>query len=372
MCGDSYSLRRLGEGMLLLLADAMGKGLSASLTTSLCAHTFNSLADAEVDGTGFQFRDFVQRFTTLMRKRLLEDEVLPVTLAWLPADRPAMVVASFGMPPLLVGTPGQLRKLRCNNPPVSAFADDFRTTEYALLEARSILFYTDGLNEAVSADGALYRDRLDRDFASSATPEQLWAAFQAQVGVPDDDVALVWLSRLDGAPLWQTRLEVESRLEPVEQACQDLERSLEEQTSLASGPCGEFAMAIREAMLNAYEHGSLEIDFRSKCRMLEDGIYYQHLAEREASVDRRIAVELSVQAHAGQRLLKAIIRDEGPGFTPPDARFQGADSMLLCGRGLKMVGKYSDAFYLNAKGNVITLIRIYPGGSDAVDAQQLQ
>jgi len=372
MCGDSYSLRRLAEGMLVLIADAMGKGLAASLTTTLCAHTFNSLADAVVDAEDFRFEDFVRRYTGLMRKRLLEDEVLPVTLAWLPVDCPLMVTASFGMPPILVGTPGAVRKLRCSNPPLSSYVDDFRTTVYDLGAARSILFYTDGLNEAVTADGSLYRDHLDQDFAVSAGRDQLWAAFQGRVGAPDDDVAMVWLSRVDGAPLWRSSLEVLCRLELVEQACQDLERELLDHTSLAADPRGEFTMAVREAMLNAYEHGSLEIDFSAKCRMLEDGIYYQHLQDLEPKVDRRIRVDLSVQAHAGQRLLKVTVQDEGPGYTPPAFLFGETDSMLLCGRGLKMVKKYSDAFYLNEKGNAITLIKFYPGGSDAADAQQCQ
>lgn len=370
MCGDSYSLRRLPEGMLVLIADAMGKGLAASLTTTLCAHTFNNLADVVVDGAPFQFEDFVRHFTGLMRKRLLEDEVLPITLAWLPIGLPVLATAAFGMPPILVGTPGAVRKLRCNNPPLSPYHDDFRTTVYDLGDAQSILLYTDGLNEAVTADGSLYRDHLDQDFAVCAGRDQLWAAFQARVGTPDDDVAAVWLSRVDGAPLWQSSLEVLCRLELVEQACQELEGDLVEYTTLAAGPRGEFAMAIREAMLNAYEHGSLEIDFSAKCRMLEDGRYYQHLQEREPSVDRRIRVDLAVQALAGHHLLKVTIQDEGPGFIPPAFLFNDADSMLLCGRGLKMVKKYTDAFYLNEKGNAITLIRIYPGGSDAADAHQ--
>jgi anti-sigma regulatory factor (Ser/Thr protein kinase) len=46
--------------------------------------------------------------------------------------------------------------------------------------------------------------------------------------------------------------------------------------------------------------------------------------------------------------------------------------MLLCGRGLKLVKAYTDTFYLNEKGNAITLVKIYPGGSDAAGANQSQ
>jgi len=46
--------------------------------------------------------------------------------------------------------------------------------------------------------------------------------------------------------------------------------------------------------------------------------------------------------------------------------------MMLSGRGLKMVKMYTDAFYFNEKGNAITLIKIYPGESDAADANQCE
>jgi len=372
MCGDSYSLRRLGGGMLVLVADAMGKGLAAALTTSLSAHTFNLLADALPADAPFRFPDFVQKYTALMGRRLLEDEVLPLALAWLPADRPVLETAVFGMPPILVRSPGSLAKLRCENPPLSPYTEGWRTSVHDLGDAQALLFYTDGLNEAVTAGGALYRDDLDRDFQEAAGLVQLWSAFQSKVGRPEDDVALVQLSRVDAEPQWRRTLTFPGRLERVEQACQELEQLLETAAALDAGPRGEFAMAIREAMLNAYEHGSLEISTGQKLRMLEDGVYYQHLADRETSVDRRISADLSLQPHAGgHRLLKATIVDEGPGFTPPTNLLQEDDSLLLCGRGLKLIKKYTDAFYLNEKGNAITLLRFQSGGNHAVGPSEL-
>jgi CheY-like chemotaxis protein len=362
MCGDSYSLRRLADGsQLVFIADAMGKGLAASLTTSLSVHTFNFLVDGLIAGVPFGFDGFVQGFNTLVRKLLLEDEVLSLALVWFPLAGPVMVTAAFGMPPILVGTPGQgVRKLRCNNPPISPYTEDFRTTVHDLGSARSILLYTDGLNEARTAGGALYREHLDADFTASASRSQLWSAFQARVGVPDDDVALVFLTRVDAPPLWGHRVVIPARLEAVERTCQDLEQRLETGATLDSGARFEFGMAVREAMLNAYEHGSLEISPGQKPRMLEEGLYYQHLLEREGSVDRRITVELAVQAEGANRLLKVSIQDEGPGF-PFSAADPEPGTMMLSGRGLKMVKMYTDAFYFNEKGNAITLIKIYPG-----------
>jgi CheY-like chemotaxis protein len=285
MCGDSYALRRLPDGsMLVFLADAMGKGLAASLTTALAVSTFNLEVDRLTPDAPFQLRGFVQRYLALMTRRLLEDEVLPMALAWLPAAGASLETAVFGLPPMLVGAPGQpVRKLRAGNPPVSVFTGSFETASHDLGAARSILLYSDGLNEAVGADGCLYRDHLDADFSASTGSDQFWAAFQARVAAPDDDVTLLLLQRVDGPTLWQWSRQLASRLEQIELACQAVERQLEACAGLETEAREEFSMAVREAMLNAYEHGSLGISPGGKRDLLEEGTYYQHLAEAVAA-----------------------------------------------------------------------------------------
>jgi CheY-like chemotaxis protein len=367
MCGDSYSLRRLPDGsQLVFLADAMGKGLAASITTSLAAYAFNLEVDAVVAGKPFAFRAFVATYTALIRKRLLEDEVFSFCLAWLPVTGAFLETAAFGMPPILVGTPlAALRRLRCNNPPLSAFGETLNFTVHELGEARSILLYSDGLNEAVTGDASLYRDYLDADFGAALGSRQLWEAFKARVAVPDDDVTCVLLSRVDGKPRWQDHRVVPSSMGEVERACLELEEHLETQTSLGPGGRTEFGIAMREALLNAFEHGSLGITTRAKQRLLEEGGYYDHLLATEAIPERPITVTLSVHPDGGNELVKLTVRDEGPGFTPPAAWFNESDHMLLCGRGLRMVRKYTDAFYFNDKGNVITLLKIHARGQHA-------
>ena len=64
-------------------------------------------------------------------------------------------------------------------------------------------------------------------------------------------------------------------------------------------------------MLNAYEHGSLEIPGEEKRRLLEEGLYYEHLLETERPLDRIIAVDLELQAQGANRLLKVTIQDAG-------------------------------------------------------------
>ena len=365
MCGDSYSLRRLPDGSLLaFIADAMGKGLSASLTTSLSVTIFNLQVDALPTGVPIDFTGFVHQCATLLRKRLLEDEVFSFCLAHLPVRGAWLETAAFGMPPLLVGTPGEwLRKIPSNNPPVSAYLEEFRTTCHDLGPARAILLYTDGLNEAITQDGSLYRDRLDADFLASGSQAQFLAAFRASVAVPDDDVTFLRLQRLDAGPRWHQRLVIPSRLAEVERAGDAVEQLLEAHAGLGMDARSELGMAIREALMNAYEHGSLEVSADLKRKLLEEGSYFDHLLEHERNTDRHITIDLSLQDEAHNHLLKVIIQDEGPGFEPPTTWFGESDSLMLSGRGLRMVKKYTDAFHFSGKGHAITLVKIYRGES---------
>jgi hypothetical protein len=306
----------------------------------------------------FRFGEFVRGYTRLLSRRLLEDEVFSLGLAWLPARGALLEVATFGMPPILVGGPGQsIRKLGSNNPPLSAYTEEVRTTAHELCSARSLLFYTDGLSEAETASGELYREYLDADFLGSGSGNQLLQAYRARVAEPADDATFLLLRRVDAAASWQDTLVVQSRLDLVEQACLDLEHRLAICTRLEAGPRSEFSVAIREALLNAYEHGSLEIS----------GALKRHLLACETAVDRLITVHISVQAEAGNHLVQVVIQDEGQGFVPPPPWFDDRDGLTVCGRGLKMVKKYTDAFHFNAQGNAITLMKIYHGGSDAAD-----
>ena len=374
MCGDSYSLRRIpGGGQLIYLADAMGKGLGASLTTSLGVYTFNLAVDALTDETPFSFRAFVTGYLALMGRRLLEDEVFSLSLVWLPPGEAVLEIAAFGMPPILVAAPGEpVRKVRCNNPPLSPYLAAFQTTVHTLGRATSALLYTDGLNEAPTLDGGLYRDHLEADFQGSPSLAMFWRAFQTRVPAAEDDVTFLLLRRVDAVPVWTERLEVPGRLEGVEEACEAIEGSLEARAALLPGPRAEMMMAVREALLNAYEHGALEIPGALKRRRLEEGTYFDLLMEREQSCDRLITVELSVQSEGGNDLLKVEVKDPGPGFTPPRLAFQEPDSLLLHGRGLLMVKKYTDFFYFNETGNAITLLRIYQGTPNADSAHQTQ
>lgn len=115
-------------------------------------------------------------------------------------------------------------------------------------------------------------------------------------------------------------------------------------------------MALREALLNAMEHGNLQLD--SALRERDDNSYFDLAKERRKLhpyCDRRVFVM------ARESLDEAVyvIRDEGPGFDTsslPDPT-DPANLEKSSGRGLLLMKAFMTDVRYNDRGNEVTLIR---------------
>lgn len=115
-------------------------------------------------------------------------------------------------------------------------------------------------------------------------------------------------------------------------------------------------MALREALLNAMEHGNLEMS--SSLRERDDNEYHRLADERRADpqyAGRRVYVT----ARETPTEAVYVIRDEGPGFdttTLPDPT-DPANLEKRSGRGLLLIKAFMSEVRHNARGNEVTLIR---------------
>ena len=120
--------------------------------------------------------------------------------------------------------------------------------------------------------------------------------------------------------------------------------------------CIRIRIALTESLLNAINHGNLELD--SNLRQEDESLYHD-LAEtrrgRWPYCDRRV----QVLASFSRDRLKFVIRDEGPGFNhrkildPTDAE----NLERIGGRGLLLIRSFMDEVRFNDSGNQITLIK---------------
>jgi len=143
LSGDSYSIYQTSNGdILLYLLDAMGHGISPSLTAySVSAiiqqkiktnPTFNSLMDSLIDN---------------LQYILTDEEQLTCGFFWFSNDLKKVdyVVAGMYAPLLLDGE--KLISIKSNNIPFMNFTFDFRISTIAINNFQKFIAYTDGLVE---------------------------------------------------------------------------------------------------------------------------------------------------------------------------------------------------------------------------------
>jgi anti-sigma regulatory factor (Ser/Thr protein kinase) len=120
----------------------------------------------------------------------------------------------------------------------------------------------------------------------------------------------------------------------------------------------ELGLALRELLLNAMEHGNLEISFEAKSNALRQGSWKRMIAERSASAPYR-SRETQVTAHWATDCVAFTIADEGRGFdwrALPDPT--DPDNLLLDnGRGVLLARLSVDSLTYNEAGNEVSILK---------------
>jgi PAS domain S-box-containing protein len=159
------------------------------------------------------------------------------------------------------------------------------------------------------------------------------------------------------------RFDVESSLTAADEVCRrasaHLSRFMKDEEARFLASC------LREVVVNAVEHGNLELSFDEKSATMAEGRYFELLQERRLDPrfrSRRVAVEYSISSS------RATFRvtDEGKGFD--HRKYAGGagepdPELLEHGRGLFLTMSAFDKVQYNEKGNQVTLVKYFGGES---------
>lgn len=117
------------------------------------------------------------------------------------------------------------------------------------------------------------------------------------------------------------------------------------------------AMAYHEALVNALEHGNLELDSDLKGDLLRDKDPYQEALEARLADPAFAARRLEVWADTTADRFEVSIRDEGPGFDVQSALRTPEETLTRqCGRGLPLISMIMDEVRFNDSGNRIWMV----------------
>ena len=127
----------------------------------------------------------------------------------------------------------------------------------------------------------------------------------------------------------------------------------------------QMGVALKEALLNALFHGSLEIGM-AETEGGEDDL----LQEKDVSLIERRRMEspyrdrrIFVEARLAPDEARFVVRDEGPGFDPAAVPNLGDESIMEGerGRGLSLMRTFMDELTFNDAGNEVTMVKFRDG-----------
>jgi CheY-like chemotaxis protein/anti-sigma regulatory factor (Ser/Thr protein kinase) len=134
-----------------------------------------------------------------------------------------------------------------------------------------------------------------------------------------------------------------------------LKESLADMTEADEPTLLRASVALREAVLNAMEHGNLELS--SALRENDQAAYHKSADERRGRKpyrDRRVTVRVRLTPHEAE----FRISDDGPGFDPAKISdpLEPANLERVSGRGLLLIRTFMTEVRHSQRGNEITLV----------------
>lgn len=359
MSGDSFSLRLFrDQGALLFLADAMGSGLSASVTSMLSTSFFNHM----LEGCAcycINFEATVERVCTYIARNLLEEEVFSCIMAHHDLAGNRLLLAAFGMPPVLALREGKVERIRGGNPPISSYQRTIAIKTLDLTGVTDILLHTDGLSDA-EVVGEPYNNFLGRDFSETSTAGQLWERFCALTNSNrDDDSTVIRLIRSGPAVgRRHARFSCPGTLAGI--------TGLEEQClsyfvteGVSQDQQDELEVALGEALLNAFEHGCLRLGGARKTELIMSGDYDQVLADAVPRDGEYITLDIYLEQRVAGTFVFLDLQDPGVGWEGAHAAHSIPLSATTTprGRGLTIIARSVDLVGRSLAGNRVVLAK---------------
>ena len=174
--GDFYdAVATPNGGLLLTIADVMGKGVPAAMFAAILRTVLRSQQELAAGPAALLQRANQLLFDDLDRV----DMFITVQLVYLSPEGRYGVCASAGHCPLFVGNPvnGEYRSFEADGPPIGISRDlHFDDNKFDVSEGTRLILYTDGVTEARNAAGDLWGDDALETWWREATAENPTAA----------------------------------------------------------------------------------------------------------------------------------------------------------------------------------------------------
>lgn len=165
---------------------------------------------------------------------------------------------------------------------------------------------------------------------------------------------------VDYIELERLRLSMENYIVMVQDISVRLTNTLNQH--MDQGDALQIRMGLQEILMNAVEHGNLNITFDEKTEIMESGRYLEFIQERQVDPrykDRRVSIDYLID----DKKVEYRIADEGDGFDYSEimdiVENRVDKEFIPHGRGIKITYAVFDEVHFNKKGNVVLLRKFF-------------
>jgi len=357
LSGDIYSIRRLNDGTtLIFLADSMGKGLSASVTSILTTAYMNHIIDSEGDEVTSRLSSIIDAFSKYIKGILLDDEILSICFMKIDFINETLEYSSFSSPPILMRSKdGEVLSFKCNNPPLTKYDTDYKIDTKDITDIHGILLMTDGLYECTTKTGETLMDRVKEAYGKSMMKTDFHKYLEDVIEEPEDDVSCIHILKMRSCGGACETKSFSSSLKNVGKSIEWLEEYFAKQ-ELDIEDSSMLTLAFTELTMNAFEHSVLELDNRRKYKMINNGEYDEFITSTTS--DKKIHVNVGIREQFGKRYVFIKILDEGTGFDPHVLKTWMYDREQNDGKGVKISRRIIDEIYYSRDGREAIIIRV--------------
>jgi len=362
LSGDTLGAIKIKEDRYLFyIVDAMGKGLSASVTSIQSTSFINNSIERAIEHNDFNISTIIASFCHFIQKQLLDDELLCVAFLDFDIKNNMMRIANYGMPPILIEKNGVVDGIRPNNPPIMAFLATQEIDDFSLADISKIAMYSDGLNESPTKEGKPYSKNIEQDFKETVLMRQFLRFFESKVEKLDDDMTLIYISKsLFTENIYSQKVEIDSKLSEVIHLNKEIEKTFD-LLDINERDSAEALLVFGELLMNAFEHGALSLSPSEKQKLIEEDRYEEFLSSFDNSQDiKKITVELIISKTKNERIMLEIgIEDPGNGFEFSEAlkTIYIEDGDKYSGRGVWMANDITDGIFFSETGNKTTFFK---------------
>lgn len=379
LSGDIYGSINIKDGRYLFyIVDAMGKGLSASVTSLQSSSFINHSLELSMIKNDFDMDRTLSSFLYYIRARLMDEEALCAVFALMDINRETISVANYGMPPVhLVDRFGEVESIRANNLPIMKCLISENHSTHSLKNVDKILILSDGLTESETNDKSIYSEYLTGHLKKAESKKHMLNMINSKITSNEDDITFFFIKKTGFSSMEGTELTTNSTLENVAQLSTKLTEMMIAD-NVSESDVGTVEYAVSEILMNALEHGNIGLGFEDKQNLIAKGVYDSYLIENTSggasAAEKKIRVKYIHSEADGERPARLLISitDEGAGFIPADIfkyhSFDGnlchVDRYSYNGRGIFITDNLVDGLYYNEMGNTAYILKLLEDPAD--------